>query len=144
MHLAADSLCNGGSLLATGLHEAGAPLWAATVGLNAMVAIVLVCMARPLFMACSATLLQRIPPALDPALLNRCVSRLTTVPGCKGSCHQHFWELAPGQIQGEVTLLVAPGADEGAVKAAAARIFDVALAGASQHVVFEARQHAGM
>jgi hypothetical protein len=45
---------------------------------------------------------------------------------------------------GQVTLLVAPGADEGAVKAAAARIFDVALAGASQHVVFEARQHAGM
>mmetsp|Transcript_5748 Transcript_5748/g.14753 ORF Transcript_5748/g.14753 Transcript_5748/m.14753 type:complete len:368 (+) Transcript_5748:105-1208(+) len=139
LHLAADSLCNAGVLASSLLIEAGVPVWAAALGLNLAVATALVRMAQPLFMACSTTLLQRIPHSADPELLNRCAARLASVPGCKGSCHQHFWELAPGQIQGQVTLLVEPGADEGAVKAAAARIFDVALTGASQHIVFEAR-----
>eukprot|EP00192_Tetraselmis_astigmatica_P010472 CAMPEP_0117674004 /NCGR_PEP_ID=MMETSP0804-20121206/14793_1 /TAXON_ID=1074897 /ORGANISM="Tetraselmis astigmatica, Strain CCMP880" /LENGTH=363 /DNA_ID=CAMNT_0005482817 /DNA_START=269 /DNA_END=1360 /DNA_ORIENTATION=+ len=136
LHLAADSLHNGGVLLAGLLREFGLPVWASISVVKTCTAALLVWLARPLFDACSVTLLQRVPANVNPALLDRCLARVHMLPGCTGSSDRHFWELVPGEIQGQIVLLVTPQADQEAVRNAAAKIFDVAM-GFSTHIVFE-------
>eukprot|EP00951_Prasinocladus_malaysianus_P039087 scaffold434566_cov50-Prasinocladus_malaysianus.AAC.1 len=107
LHLAADSLDNGGVLLAAFLHEAGLPDKPTVVAMKLLVAILLLFLARPLFISCACSLLQslawaqRVPASVDPTVLNRCLMRIEMLPGCKGTANQHFWELAPGQIHGQ-------------------------------------------
>lgn len=60
------------------------------------------------------------------------------LPGCRGTSSEHFWELMPGEVHGQVVLIVSHDADVMAVRKAAAKIFDVAL-GRSTHVVFEVK-----
>lgn len=125
LHVAADSIRGGGTMLALYLTAINIKYAEALVCVLEAAAVLFITL--PVFYASSRILLQGVPEAVERVALNKCLRDATAIDGVL-NCHApRFWALHPGALVGTLRVRVAAAADEQKVLREVHAVFDSAL-----------------